>query len=113
MSQNVECDEYRTKVLGKMHEKALQGLNKSYDPYWTSGSYNAGRWVVRGATAAMNLIKGIDPLLEETIEQYSVRLEKQMIILKQEFRNDSDDEDGFGCGTVGDCIDYLRSCKEP
>jgi hypothetical protein len=99
-----EAKRLRLILLEYIEHRSLERLEKSMDPFWTSGSYNAGRWSLRGLGAARGIIAQAIPLTGETLESYAARLEKELLIKKRRFMDDPDDEDGFGVGAVTDVL---------
>jgi hypothetical protein len=108
MSDFNSCEEYRETALLRIGNKMSARYPDIGSNYWRSGNYDAARWSVRGCSAAIALLERTPPLPDESVEQYAGRLEESLLILKNTFLQDPDDEDGFATGAVVDVIHLIR-----
>lgn len=103
-ARSEKAERLRRQLLEVIELRSLESLDRSMDPFWTSGHYNSGRWSMRGLGAARQVLAQTIPRPHETFEDYAARLEKELQETKMRFKNDPDDEDGFGAGAVTDVL---------
>jgi len=94
----------RLGVLGEVQTLQMNSSGKRDEPFYTSGRHNYGRWIERGYSSAATIVRDMRPEEGETARDYLARLLARLEASQQDYRGDTDDEDGGGAGAVGDAI---------
>jgi hypothetical protein len=99
------AQEFQEEVFASINKDMGSSYSRIDDPFSTSSSgYNSARWASRGYSAAWNLVETTPPQPGEAAPAYGKRLLEKLHELKNRYRYDAGDEDGFAMGAVGEVI---------
>jgi hypothetical protein len=104
------CETFRQEVLRQIAPRRGEAISKTGDHRMMGpfNRYDPMKWLASGLTTSMQVIEDTPPLEGEEISHYVVRLVEKLEKVKSDFFDDPDDEDGFGCGGVRDCIGVVE-----
>lgn len=80
------------------------------DAFWGGGRYNPGKWVCSGAIDAKGAVQGV-PLSDDT-RAYLSGVRKALENKRLEAKLDSDDEESFATGAIGDILTAVAREEE-
>lgn len=101
------CDDFRKLVLHQVDEGSSS--DDEDDDFILMGEASTQEWDKIGRYRAVSIIKETTPFPDETVTLYAKRLETSLNALKEEFHQDTEDEDGFRVAAVMDYINTIQT----